>query len=123
MQHYSKLKGLEFLYFEDSFVLGIKEESKKIIFSLDVVLLEKHPQYSPPKEGEAYCFKRGDLVFGEVTKSTIKKSGAPPAIDASGAKDLGNIDVFFKKDGKFFIEGDWGTAEIESDEVSFYFSE
>jgi hypothetical protein len=36
------------------------------------------------------------------------------AIDADGEKDLGNIDVFYREDGRHWLYGQWGELRITS---------
>ncbi|RXR28001.1 hypothetical protein EQW78_04270 [Oerskovia turbata] len=42
------------------------------------------------------------------------KQGAPPAVDASGALDLGSFDEFDVSDGTYTLSGDFGQFVIES---------
>jgi hypothetical protein len=68
MVNYSELPGLDGVYLEDSFVLGIGETSNQLVFDLDAVLTPSHPSYAPPHPGEQYCYRRGELLF-RTTKS------------------------------------------------------
>jgi hypothetical protein len=36
--------------------------------------------------------------------------------DESGEEDLGNIDIFTAESDHYYLEGDWGSVEIESRE-------
>jgi hypothetical protein len=63
MVNYSELPGLDGVYLEDSFVLGIGETSNQLVFDLDAVLTPSHPSYAPPHPGEQYCYRRGELLF------------------------------------------------------------
>ena len=54
---YSELQGLEHVYLEDSYVLRIRWTGDAIIFWLEAILTEHHPDYVPPKPGERYCYR------------------------------------------------------------------
>jgi hypothetical protein len=54
MVNYSELPGLDGVYLEDSFVLGIEETSNQLVFDLDAVLTPSHPSYAPPNRGESF---------------------------------------------------------------------
>ena len=54
MVNYSELPGLDGVYLEDSFVLGIGETSDELVFDLDALLTPSHPSYAPPNRGERF---------------------------------------------------------------------
>lgn len=55
---------------EDSWVLGWRFDStsNQLVFDLDVSLWEGHEHYAKPLSGEWTCYKRGRLVFDQVSK-------------------------------------------------------
>lgn len=113
MASYSEIPGLENVYLEDSFVLAIEESSDKLVFELDAVLTSAHPSYAPPRPDEQYCYRSAILQFITDNVSWLARSQSRYR-DASGEEDLGNIDVFTAERGRYHLEGDWGTVEIES---------
>jgi hypothetical protein len=62
-------------------------------------------------------FRRSDRRLR--TPIQFDPSGAHPAVDASGGRDLGNIDSFVPGDrfGTWILEGDWGRLLIMSPTV------
>lgn len=92
--HYSELPGLDQVYLEDSFVLGVAVAPGLVDVLLDVVLREGHPAYKRPDGGEQYCFRRGTLRFYDVTEVQWRMPAGRPALDASGDTDYGGLDEF-----------------------------
>jgi hypothetical protein len=45
---YDSLPGLVGIYLEDSYVLGILESSKQVVFRIDAVLTPEHPAHHAP---------------------------------------------------------------------------
>ena len=115
MPSYDDLPGLDVVYLEDSFVLAISESPHELVFELDAVLTPKSPAYAPPPENEQYCYRRGKLIFRSADITWLARSDARYT-DASGAEDLGNIDVFTAQGHRYHLEGDWGSVEIETNE-------
>jgi hypothetical protein len=116
MHPYPELPGLEALYLEDSYVLGIRESGSEVRFELEAVLTEDHPRWSPPKAGEQYAYLRMDLVFPNTRRIEWVEQAMTPLRDASGEVDYGNIDSFEWRPGFYDLLGDWGHLRIESDE-------
>lgn len=120
--NYSTLPGLENVYFEDSYVLGISANLEAVEFTLDLVLTEEHPLYRHPKLGEQYCFCQATLTFTEPKQFLFEKAGTIPAKDASGAIDYGNIDIFEVDDaGWFHLAGEWGKLQLKGQLPSVVF--
>lgn len=67
--------SLEHVYLEDSWILGLAFDADRLIFTSDFVLLDTHPRYSPPREGEQYCYIRGELILEDVTELRWRASG------------------------------------------------
>jgi hypothetical protein len=112
---YSELEPLGGFYFEDSYVLDIKEVGDEIIFELELVLTPRHPSYRLPPLGEQHCYQRGTLIFREVRKCQWLSRRHERFVDAEGEVDFGNIDIFFRKGSDaYYLEGDWGSIEVTS---------
>ena len=116
--NYSKIPALEYLYFEDSYVLGISSTEDTIEFKMEFVLLQDHPMYFDPLPGEQYCYKRGGLKFANVRNVREFLRTNVRTIDANGEVDFGNIDSFVSQNQRYVLEGEWGKLDIESDEPS-----
>jgi hypothetical protein len=111
---YTELAGLEDVYLEDSYVLGLREAAEHLVFLLDVVLTEHHPAYQPPPPDQQYCYHAASLEFPAATRVTWLARHFRPLTDASGAIDYGNIDLFYKEHGHYYLEGDWGKVLVVS---------
>lgn len=110
----STIPGLEGIYLEDSWVVGIVARPGVFEMTADLVLSESHPAYEPPRPGEQYCYRRGVLRFERVSTLTWEGQGAAPAVDASGEEDYGSIDSLAGTDGGYLIEGDFGRVAVSS---------
>jgi hypothetical protein len=113
---YAELPGLEALYLEDSYVLGVREEPSEVRIGLEAVLTEDHPSWSPPKPDEQYAYRRIELVFPNTRRVDWVEKSMTPFRDGSGEIDYGNIDSFEWQPGFYDLRGDWGHLRIESDE-------
>lgn len=97
------------VYLEDSYALSILEKNDSLILELDAVLTETHPSYSPPKDGETYCYRRASLVFSKIKLIEWKSKSFVQCTDASGEFDYGNIDTFsLRRADCWSLSGDWG---------------
>jgi hypothetical protein len=115
MAGYEDIAGLEDVYLEDSWVLGVYELDDSLSFDLEAVLIERHPQWKPPKAGEMYCYRRMALTFLNVRRIEWLERGTRPATDATGEEDWGHIDTFVADDGHYELTGDWGWVRFSSD--------
>jgi hypothetical protein len=105
-------------FLEDSWVLSVEVDGGQATFDLDLVLTPEHPAFQPAKAGEQHCYVRALLtIFADDL--VFQPSGTQPAIDASGEKDLGNIDSFIDLgEGRWRVEGSWGTLDALSPAVA-----
>lgn len=116
MNAYEQLTGLAHLYLEDSWVLGVFEAPDELRFDVEAVLTEQHPDWQPSKAGEQYTYKRLALIFSRPREVIwLERMSGPPAVDATGEMDYGNIDVFTWDGSRFELEGDWGRVRVEGD--------
>lgn len=114
MDAYNEVLGFADVYLEDSWVLGVTARPGEVVLDIEAVLLKGHPAYTPPRPGEAHCYRPGRIVFRQVTAVTwTDQSAVAVAVDASGEKDYGAIDVFVIGD-TCVLEGDFGRLEVES---------
>jgi hypothetical protein len=116
--NYYEIPDLEKIYLEDSFVLGIKETDDNVVFLMEFVLTELHPEYSLPQKDEQYCYRKGKLSFNRCGKITWLNKSMEQFFDKNGDVDMGNIDSFTKNNSANVLEGDWGAIEILSDDCS-----
>lgn len=117
MRPYRELAALRGVYLEESYVLDIEAHPASLVVVLDLVLTVEHLDYRDPIDGEQYCYRRGSLTFGGISECRWSEQGRPPAVDATGERDYGNIDTFEWDNGRYILEGDWGHLDIRADQV------
>ncbi|GAB3134727.1 hypothetical protein GCM10027258_06070 [Amycolatopsis stemonae] len=114
MRNYTEFPALANVCLEDSYVLTIAETPSSLSFRLDVVLTRSHPRYHDPLSGESHCYADATLILAEATKIEWISRPAETYRDASGEKDLENIDSLHEKAGYYEMTGDWGHVRIAS---------
>lgn len=119
MISYYDIKGFEFVYLEDSYVLDIFEnkEERSITFSMDLILVKNHPLFTFIKQGEHYCYKKANIVFTEVESVSWIEKNIQPIVDVDGTIDFGNIDTFIVLTTGYQLCGEWGEVIINSKAV------
>lgn len=86
--------GLEHLYLEDSYFLGITAEGANLRLKVLFVLTGDHPQYEAPLPREQHCYRQGSIiVVGAAIREWIGKA-AHLGRDADSQIDFGPIEVF-----------------------------
>ena len=110
---YETVQGFENLYLEDSFVLDVQVTPSVVVFDVDLVLLEAHPSYLEPADGEQYCYRRGTIEFSQVTAVHWTRQGLPPAVDQNSDLDYGGFDQFEVAEGHWLACGNWGDVAID----------
>lgn|SRR3954453_15160060 len=115
--YFEAFASLRGVYLEDSWILSVESHGDSVTFELDAVLTPEHASYEPPKVGEQYCYRSATLSLRGVDR--FERSDTPPATDATGTFDFGNIDSFTQgDDGRWRAEGDWGELEADDPEVT-----
>lgn len=114
MSQYYEWSTFHSIYLEDSFVIEIKESSDVISFVVEMVLTEEHPEYSCPKKDEQYYYKKGEIIFGEITGVRWLRRNTHPTFIGMENQDLGNIDFFELTQGSYHLAGEWGEVIINS---------
>ncbi len=112
--NYWQLAGLENIYLEDSYVLGIKTDTS-IEFFLEAILTENHPLYTSPLPGEQYCYQRITLKFPRPQTYNLTLNKMIPIVDPDGTWDYGNIDEFFMENETYHLIGEWGELTVVSE--------
>lgn len=121
MINYFEINGFEHVYLEDSFVLKIEELDNDLIFILDLVLTEKHPEYTSPSDDEQYCYRKAALFFKKCGSINWKEKSDDYFSDSNGEVDLGNIDSFTQDGIDYHLSGDWGEVQIVTEQVELSF--
>lgn len=113
--NYWQFPGFENIYLEDSYVLSINAKTS-IQILLETVLTENHSLYTQPLPGEQYCYRRMTVNFPHPQTYDLVVNNISPIADPDGSIDYGNIDEFFRADGKYYLRvGEWGELTIVSD--------
>jgi hypothetical protein len=112
MQDYTELPGLENVYLEDSWVLGIAETADSLTFTLEAVLTPEHPRYVTPPPDEQHCYVDAVLTFTGAREIRWLSRSDKVATDATGQPDHGNIDALTHEGDHYALEGDWGRVEV-----------
>lgn len=115
---YEELDQLKGYYFEDSYVLGVKESEGRLEFILDVVLTPQHKDYVPPPKGTQHCYKSAQLIFDSVTYCHWIEKSFQKFVDADGEVDFGNIDTFFfTEPDQYELTGCWGCVGLKAENM------
>lgn len=110
------------MYLEDSWVLEVAPTSDGLSLRLEAVLTPEHPRYQAPAPNEQHCYLTGWLTLRSSDSVELQLSGSPPAADASGAPDYGNIDrLVGDANDVWEMDGDWGYARLAQPEVRLQF--
>lgn len=105
---------------QDSFVLGWRQEHERLVFSVLVSLWPGHPSYTPPPPNDWTCYRAAELIFDRARKVAGLKEmqDVRPAIDADGSVDYGNIDSLARNDdGTFTVSGEFGEVRVTADGI------
>lgn len=111
---YSRFRGFEHVYLEDSFVLDIQTAPSSAEIALEIVLTENHPLYKTPPLDEQYCYRKARIYFPDAERVEWIEKSMIPSTDATGNVDYGNIDEFFLANEHYHVRGDWGELDIVS---------
>jgi hypothetical protein len=112
MRDYMEHPEIQHFVLERSWVLGISATPGRVDFEMDLVFAEDHPDIRPPRDGEAVYSRIGLLRFHGVVDLEWRGQGIQPVRDATGEQDWGAIDSMQFEDGRYRLEGDWGTVAI-----------
>lgn len=114
MSVYPEWDGFQHVYLEDSYLLCITETVREISLSAEIVLNPPHPNYQPPKSGEQYCYRFGEITFRDIKSyKWIRHSMHPVPNALDETQDYGNIEYFSKSGYIYRLGGEWGDLEIE----------
>ena len=125
--YFEVFSDLACVYLEDSWVLGVIAGPNACVFRLEAVLTPDHPLFRTPSAGEQYCYAPAILTLSSGVAVSFKRSALPPATDATGERDWGNIDTFVPVDWEgrdaWSLEGLWGELVIAEPAVGLVFSD
>jgi hypothetical protein len=110
---YDQIDGLDRYYFEDSWVTSVGGDSTGAVLVVEAVLTPRHPDFGPPLPAEQHRYRTIELRFEDADRVDLVLSHAPPATDASGTTDRGNLDIFVGDGhGTYSLRGDWGSLDV-----------
>jgi hypothetical protein len=108
---------------QDTYILRIEARPRQLDIEGDFALEPEHPEYRDPTPDEAFCFRRGVLMFEGVTRIEWSDQGRPPAIDAAGEIDYGEFDSVAIEGEALILAGDFGRIAVESESLQLVFSD
>lgn len=111
-----QLPPFRLLKLEDSFVLAVREQGSELRFDMEFVLNERHPAYRAPRDGSEHCYRKGRMVFRNVSNVTWANKRIDRAPDDETG-DLGTIDSFVLDAGTYKLRGPWGRVELQASSV------
>lgn len=117
MRKYEELPTIGAFLLEESYVLDIDARPGAMSMEVDLVLTPEHPDYEEPRADEQFCYRRGRISFSDVKALSWGGQGMPPAVDATGERDYGNIDRFEWARGRYLLEGSFGLLEVDASGV------
>lgn len=117
MHPYTELPGLSELILEESYVLHVEATPAQLVFSMELALSDKHPDYQPPGPDSYLCYRRGTLILSGVSRLLWEDQGAKPSYDATGEVDHGTIDYLRFEDGRYEVGGDVGQLVVVADRI------
>ena len=92
--------------FEESWLLFYELEADRIVLVIDATLSKTHPLTGPPRVGDVNRYEQIELRFAGVKGVRFEAKRLPPAWDATGEADYGNIDHFtVGSDGQYGLRG------------------
>lgn len=112
MNEYWTISELKYIDLSESYVLDVTTHPALVEFRMEYFLLPEHAEYLTPGPDEYFHPRKGWLRFQQVSELEWKQQGAPPARDASGSYDYGNIDSLLWSGSEYRLEGSWGQMRI-----------
>jgi hypothetical protein len=111
------MTGLEHLYLEDSYFLGLTVSGKDLRLRALFALTFDHPHYEAPRPGEQHCYREGDICVEGLQIVTFSKGSPVLVADPDGTLDLGSIE--FTQQGEVYrVTTDWFDLQFRADTVS-----
>lgn len=100
--------ALDNVSLEDSWFLDARLSLSSFAILMDVALLPGHPDYRTPGPGEAFCSRRGWLVFDGLAEFHLYRGIDEPTPDPDGTQDWGNLYVADLNGGRLRLESNYG---------------
>jgi hypothetical protein len=115
--YHNVVPGLAHIYLEDSFVLGLTSTADSLVFAVDLVLTEKHPEYQDPRPHEVYCYRRGKIIIAEANTVQWNSVCMRPSKDAEDVVEFGSIDAWSVDGNRSQIEGGWSEVDVDGGQL------
>jgi hypothetical protein len=100
---------------EKSYILSVIYDDVSVTLDMDFFLLEDHPAYQPPADGEDGCFRHGYIRLADIDDLRLRKADLPNDKQA-------NLSVIQAAtiDGDYvFISSAWGEIECTAQSIRF----
>ena len=111
-----KLREFAAVELNHSFILSWKFRPETLLIDIDVCLSPEHPFYEKPRPAEKACIRPAIIEFPYCDALSV--AGDPSASVADAAKGLGHgaiVGLQRHADGRYEINGDFGTVFITAD--------
>ena len=106
---------------EDTFVFSWCRGADSLTFNVLASLLQRHPEASPPADGEWACYRPGQIRFLGVSSvaGLLPQESVARTIDPDGGVDFGCIDeLLVVRPGEDRISGEFGVVTVVAQDVS-----
>ncbi len=117
MTEYHEMETFQDVHLEESFVLSVTATPGRLTFYLDAYILNDSPLWRPPKPNEVGWWLGAVLSFGGVSDLHWTDGDGPPARDATGAYDYGNIHSLSADGDRWTIHGEAGSFVLTATSV------
>ena len=105
------------IHLQDSYVLGLDEDSTRLRFNMLFALAEQHIDFSPALDGEQHCYRYGSLTLEGADIAWARKT-FKPTTDLDGEIDYGSIDCIEIDRDACRLEGPWGDVTVRAARLS-----
>ena len=115
------IEAFDNILLEDTFVLSWHHAADSLTFDVLASLLQRHPEASPPADGEWACYRPGTIEFSGVSavRGLLPQESATPIVDPDGSVDYGCIDeLSLVRPGEYRIAGEFGVVTVAASGVS-----
>lgn len=121
MLDYTSIPALTHFVLEESYVLGVEEQTGTVEIRMDLVLAKDHPELRPPKPGEWACVREGVIRFTGVT-SFLWNDRSRPAIEPDGSPSWDGFDSFTQDGTEYRLSGGPGEIRIVAEMLECEFA-
>ena len=96
-----------------SYILGVIYDDESLTLEMDFHLLDAHPRYQAPADGEDGCYRKGFIRFADLDDLRLRK--ARP----EDGREVDYSDIYSATiDGDYaYISSGWGEIELTAQSI------